>query len=1205
MLNKLIKEIRGGFVKAVKITDDFFDEELNKYKLESYYVNPTAFDAFYSISKGLHPTSRNKVHLISGTYGSGKSHFGLVIANHLTKNSNSKELEKIFHRIREKDSNKATEIYNIRNTDKPYLMILLEGPDPDGAEHALLRGLKDALTHPKRGNLPEETLKTSYQSALNKIEEWENEKPSFIKEMEKVLEEKGHDVDTLKGKLKEFNEDAYRFFKELHREITRHEFIPEYNERASEIYPKISELLIREYQYKGIAIIWDQFNEHLEKTRTGDLGREVSFLRDFTEKIERSGENQIHLIFISHNLPRMYVQGKISKEALDNWITFEGRIKQPIPLTAVDEAEELISYAITKSRETEEWKIVEQQIERDTRTLDKIVELGLYPGKDRDWLVEIVFKGGFPMHPITIYCLPRISDVVGQAERTMFTFFEEEIKEGGLTKFINETPILNVEGKLNFYTTDRLFDFFKEAIENTSDTRHIIKKYSEAMSKVGDPQDVLTQRIMKALVIINTIKTRHPIPLIGTSHNLSLLLGIEEHKIKSLLDSLKASEVLWIKATGEYDFRAGEQISNFKDDFEKAKEALPWDNPIFTLKSAYPPQDIGAREYEKRYRVTRRLFAEYINVEGLNNINIYENQIKNAYKDGMILYVIAESDGEIEEVKRKAVNIKNPQIVIAIPKHPLKIYDTLKNIKALDRLKEKPAYSSEDTQPYREWKDKYDNEKQKLDTEIDNLKSIINLQWFSDGGEMETTSKQESDIADAIMFKVFDKTPIVEHEKMANRSMHDQKADRIKLNTAILDIKQKEIAYQAKGKAPSEKTILEQTFNPQEMLKKRTSGNFDFYEFIEPDSGNMKEVWDVMKTNLLESGANPNFQKIARELQMPPYGLCPRVIELFLSAFLRFYRNHFTIKTRKTKYAPWERRDFTGDTIHEIMDNQDPEKVLIEYRQSLPLEDKFLEKIWEITFPDKDWPALSPIDGIGELFVEWFLVLPKITRFAADLSLKTKSFIEGLKDMNLRVLLLENLPSILGFNKRFDQWDESDLEDFGSSYKLVVEELNNYPEGVIKEIRRIFKEIFDVKGDTESDIIEKIKHWYNELDPSVKQHKFTGNTSRLMKFSNIQRMDEFRQKFLIELPKEMGLSEFMEWENVKESLKNYREALMKAKLEIEKFHKKVAKPPVKPPKLSKEAESLKNFLKEKMQKAGIKKEEIIMLLEELLEEYKK
>lgn len=164
----------------VKISDDFFNEKLNQRKLESYYVNPSAREAFYSISKGLHPTSTNRVHLISGTYGSGKSHFGLVSANYLTKNSGSEDLEMIFHRLREKEPGKADEIYRIRNIDRTYFLILLESYDPDGAEHALLKGLKDAL---RRENLPEEMLRTSYQSALNKIDEWESKKPEFFKEM--------------------------------------------------------------------------------------------------------------------------------------------------------------------------------------------------------------------------------------------------------------------------------------------------------------------------------------------------------------------------------------------------------------------------------------------------------------------------------------------------------------------------------------------------------------------------------------------------------------------------------------------------------------------------------------------------------------------------------------------------------------------------------------------------------------------------------------------------------------------------------------------------------------------------------------------------------------------------------------------------------------------------------------------------------------
>ncbi|GFP31241.1 hypothetical protein HKBW3S34_02160, partial [Candidatus Hakubella thermalkaliphila] len=584
------------------------------------------------------------------------------------------------------------------------------------------------------------------------------------------------------------------------------------------------------------------------------------------------------------------------------------------------------------------------------------------------------------------------------------------------------------------------------------------------------PQDILTQRVMKALAIINTIKTKHSIPLLPTSHNLSLLLNIEEHRVKSLLDSLKASEVLWVKATGEYDFRIGELISNFKDDFEKAKETLSWDNPILILRSSYPPQNIVAREYEKKYRVTRQLFAEYINVEGLNNINIYEDQVKNEYKEGIVLYVVAESNDEIEEARSKAVNVRNSQIVIAIPKYPLKIYDALKNVKALKQLSEKPAYTSENTQIYREWKDKYDNEKQKLDTEINKWKMITNLYWFSGGEGLGTTGKKDTDIADSVMNRVFDKTPVVEHEKMANRWMQDQKSDRIKLNSQILDVKKDKIDYVWKGKAPAEKTILEQTFKPQEMLKIERKGNSDYYEIIEPTIEPMKEIWRLMKKYMIEAGPHVEFRKLVKELQLPPYGLSPRVIELFLSAFFRLHPNRFTIKTKKTKHSPFEPQEFIGETIYEIVNDPDPEKVVIEYRERLPLEEDYLLTINSIISPEKDWGKLPIIDGVGSLFIEWFQNIPTVTKYATDLTHICKVFFEKIgrvnRDADLRELLFKELPNSLDIGKEIAVWDKDDLEQFEAILKEVVDELNEHLDKIAKNAVSCFAEVFDVKKET-------------------------------------------------------------------------------------------------------------------------------------------
>ena len=1211
MLNEMVK-VKGGFVRAVKIIDDLFNEQLNKRKLESYYPNRSARDTLYSINEGLRPTSTARVHLVSGTYGSGKSHFGLIIANYLMMNSDSEELKMIFYRIKEKDPHRASEIFNIRNTDNPYLVVLLEGYDPDGAEHAFLRALQDALEDPRRGNLPEDVLETSRHSAVGKIEEWEKKKPDFFKQLGELLHHQtGENIDELKYRLVPgFSEEAYRLFKELHLKVTTSQFMPIFSEKASRVYPKISDILVKEHGYKGIVVIWDQFNDHLESTDSSALGKEVSFLRDLVEIVERP-DNQLNLVFISHNLPHTYIRGKITKEGLDNWMTLEGRFHHH-RLTAIEEAEELIDSAIAHVWESEEGKNVEREIEQSaTRLIDPIVKLDLYPDKNRDWMVDTLCKGAFPLHPLVTYCLPMLSDVVGQAERTMFTFFEEATKDGGLTRFINETPIHTSDGKLNLYTAEKLLDFFKEAIDGTPETTHIARNYVEAMNKVKAPTEILTQRIMKALVVIRTIGTKYPTPLSSTPSNLALLLDLEENKIKPLLDSFVENEVLWVKANGEYEFRSGLASVNLDEDFKKAREGVSWDNPVMVLFIEYHLESIIAREYTRKYRVARGLNVDYIDADGLDNMNYYEKRIQNEYLDGFLLYVVAESASDIEKARKQAINIRHPQIVIAMPKSPLNVYEGLRNVKALNNLGSEAPYNLEGTEANRIWADRYDAEKAKLDDEITRWKTVSNLDWFREGVTLDTADKSSEDVADFVMSNVFDKTPIVEHRKMANRYEQDDRANRVTLNTRILDAKSDEISFPAKGRAPAEKTILEQTFNPQGMLEERIGGNLSYFRVLEPTAGNMTEVWALITTCLTEADGRAQFAKLVRDLQLPPYGLCTRAIELFVSAFLRFHRNRISIKIKRTKTSPWGKRDFIGETIHEIVNDPDPERVLVEYREQLPLEDDYLLEVNGIISPNETWDSkLSAIDGVGELFVAWIQNLPLVAKYNIE-DKQCRDFLEEIgdvdRDQDMRELLFERLPRALGIEKGLEHWNKEDLDGFQNTFKQVVDELNNYPEEVVvRNIIESFKHTFDVRGDTEYDVVAKMRHWFNKLAAAAKEHKYSGSAAMLLKHASIQSADQFRDKFLIELPKELGLGDYTKWQNVEEALTAYKTMLSESKAEIEAVHVKAAGEPFdKAQGLPPKAESLKESLKQAIDKTTIGRDEIILALERLLEEYRR
>lgn len=1210
MLKDII-EVKGGFVRAVKIAD-YFDKVLNRNKLESYYPVPEARDAFYNISRGLHPTSRKRAHIISGTYGSGKSHFALVIANYLTKNSDSEDLKTIFDRIREKDQPKAQEIYNIRNVDKPYLLILIEGYDPGRIEHALLKGLKDALTDPLRGNLTEDSLKTPYLAAIKKIEEWKEKKPNFLNELKKYLDQNGTDIETLLSELNEFEEDALTLFREIHQEITLSYFDPFFGyKKVSEIYQEICEYLIKEKGFKGIAIIWDQFNDHLESISPSYLGKEASLIRDFAETVERSGDTQLHLILISHNLPHTYIQDKISKASLDNWKTAEDRFKQ-CKLAAIKEIEELIDYIVIQKTESDKWNKVEKGIDVNTQLMDSILEMNLFPDKKKEWIRDTILKGSFPLHPVTTYCLPRISDVVGQQARTMFTFFEDTL---GLKGFIEDTPIFDDTGELNFYTAERLFDFFRYAIDNDLKTHHIIRSYDDTIGKVIDPDAILTQKILKTMAILDTIKVENPsIPLFKTPKHISNILAEEEKEVEELLKIWKEEKRLWKATNEEYEFVSGLVLIDFEGDFKRQIGHL--DNPTIRLADEHPPHNLLAKEYKSDYAVERKLLGHYITPDGLNNLSHYENLIKNVYKDGFILYVITESEEEIKRARELAVNIKNPQIVVAIPKDAIEVYAPLRTKITLDQLAKKAPYDKKEGQAYSEWKDRYDSEVKKLVIAIENFYDLESIELFWKGGIIDSSSlRKVEEIADLVMRDVFNKTPIVKHTRTANIEAQDsQRKDRIRLNSNILNMLQEEMSYMKKG-APPERTILEQTFDPNKMIEKRTpAGNLNYYKIIEPQSGNAKEVWNVMKKYMMND--NPDFKGMTHCLRSPPYGLCPRVIELFLSAFFREYRPRFEIKIRKTKRTPWEKKEFVGETIYEIV-NKYPDKTLIEYREHLPQEENYLKIIMK-SITSKELTYSPLIDDVGKTLVNWFETLPIVTKSSSNLSEECKTFVEGVKGItkndNMHEVLFKELPKVLEITNDVAFWVESDVEEFKAKFTGIINGLNEYPEKVKGDVKKVIKEVFDVKGDTDDDITGKIKHWYNELPAYVKESTkyLTPDEKILLKHAGIGDTSQFEKRFLEDMPHEMGLEEYLNWENVENAMHTYRTKLVGAKKQLEKRKelkpsKKEDKKPTVQLKLSTSAVALETALKREINtlKAKLKKEEIVAVLNKLLEEFEK
>ncbi|MHA1413932.1 MAG: hypothetical protein ACTSO4_15090 [Promethearchaeota archaeon] len=178
-----------GYDTEVILNEDFSIDDLNNdknlRKIQSYYPKPDCRRSLEDISEGLEEISEKRSFLITGTYGTGKSHLGLIIANYLSMPSEDKRLEPLFFKIKERNPIIAQKLIKRRQKGKPFLIVL---PDflINNFETALIKGLKEAFE--KAGvNF---SFKTKYQNVIDYIESIKKESEDIYRLLNEKLQNK-------------------------------------------------------------------------------------------------------------------------------------------------------------------------------------------------------------------------------------------------------------------------------------------------------------------------------------------------------------------------------------------------------------------------------------------------------------------------------------------------------------------------------------------------------------------------------------------------------------------------------------------------------------------------------------------------------------------------------------------------------------------------------------------------------------------------------------------------------------------------------------------------------------------------------------------------------------------------------------------------------------------------------------------------------
>ena len=73
---------------------------------------------------------------------------------------------------------------------------------------------------------------------------------------------------------------------------------------------------MKERGYSGIYVVYDEFSKFLEANISEASVSDTKMLQDFAEKCNRSAENQLHLMLISHKEIANYID-TLPKQKVD------------------------------------------------------------------------------------------------------------------------------------------------------------------------------------------------------------------------------------------------------------------------------------------------------------------------------------------------------------------------------------------------------------------------------------------------------------------------------------------------------------------------------------------------------------------------------------------------------------------------------------------------------------------------------------------------------------------------------------------------------------------------------------------------------------------------------------------------------------------------------------------------------------------------
>jgi hypothetical protein len=1173
-INEIITT-KTGMASYVDLRKELFDTDACSKRIANYKPIKSHRDVFERVSKALDPKDR-RCYLLTGSYGTGKSHICLMLAAYFMYQSDVPELQEFFSSYSDEDESRAKVLANKRAKGR-YLVAVPEFGSSGSFEELLLRSINEAL---KREEF-EEYLDSHYQEAIRRIDKWKEEGESGLSRVNfyrlfcEEIKEKffGWTENKLLKGLKEYDHEAYKAFCQIHKNITSNDFSYD-KDNIVDIISAINSSKKFQERFKGIVIIFDEFGYLLQDGRV-NLNSFHAFSQLCTYGDRSWRGNQLLFIGTGHKPFSSYAKMTTAVDIS----TISDRIDE-IPLQTQG-MEDIIAAIIIPQKNHHLWQeYVKKQEGIFNQFAKECKRLNIFNWLPVPKLRERIIENIYPMHPLATYCLLILAKEIGSANRSVFTFFsgEFELANGSYPWFIQNNNIVDDRGHLILYTTGYLFDYFQNSLFSSNRElreviRGYIKNYEETVrelnryvnqkeqGKLFDEKDELMEWILKVMLIHEIVSVNNSKENIYFSMNVST--PEQKEQIDKRLSLLTKITVLYHNPINDvYEFRQSDAIDIDKkiDGFTSIEENYP-KNIIEKLEEFVPllheERYLEAKDYNQNHSEDKRLLRIFCSPDDLTNKKIIDGKEKSFFDilkdkihnekdfkksyEGIAIYIICENRESIDISYSKIVNNPSGMIVFALPMEPIPIGDIIFKVLAIENIKKSEKYDDFSTQDRALLKEREKQYKDQLIKERNKYLSAKFIKWYGKQGKViQVSENKDYDIANKVIEPIY--------YQFSNKFSHDEfnKIHNIRFDRnrnqalkeaveKILNLYEHIIIDTEFGQNRGEIRYIQRCFLNPGALRQIDKKGSKLYCEPERDltkfNENIPALADmIQEIEQIKDKKKINFKKMVNKY-LYEYGQGFVAISLMFSLVYRYFKDNIQIKRDDTAIGNMKLGQF--EEIYDLLTGQYPNAYL-EHRKINESERDFIDHLYDV-FSDKKLTANenATITRVYELLKDWWNNLPPITKVKNLYNDDIEKFLEVFEKIESR----DEYSFILGELQTIYEFEPDELITNEKLTKIIgliekdKEKIEVCEKKVENKILDGICKIFEIEKNTYKDIQDGINTWFNLLneyqrDPityDIKESKALA--------SHLGSIDSIENTFFKELPSSEGfnLGEVKEW----------------------------------------------------------------------------